>query len=63
LPGRYPYQLYDDLCRRTGRRHDPGLLDTSIAAVRFMEGAPKKLWWKYTAQRKRELGARKAAGE
>src|SRR5438067_11385693 len=28
LPGRDPYALYDDLCRRTGQRHDPCLLDT-----------------------------------
>ena len=61
LPGRDPYAMYDDLCRITGQRHDPCLLDTFIAAVRFMEGSPKKPWWKYTAERKRELAARKAA--
>ena len=58
LPGRDPYAMYDDLCRITGQRHDPCLLDTFIAAVRFMEGGPKKPWWKYTAERKRELAAR-----
>jgi hypothetical protein len=26
-----------------------------------MEGGPKKPWWKYTAERKRELAARKQA--
>jgi hypothetical protein len=61
LPGRDPYVMYDNLCRITGQRHDPCLLDTFIAAVRFMEGAPKKPWWKYTAERKREMAARKAA--
>ncbi len=58
LPGRDPYLMYDDLCRLTGQRHDPCLLDTFIAAVRYMEGAPKLAWWKYTAERKRELAAR-----
>jgi pathogenicity locus Cdd1 protein len=58
LPGRDPYALYDDLCRITGQRHDPCLLDTFIAAVRYMEGAPKKPWWKYTAERKREIARR-----
>jgi hypothetical protein len=58
LPGRDPYAMYDDLCRITGQRHDPCLLDTFIAAVRYMEGEPKKPWWKYTAERKRELAAR-----
>ena len=60
LLGRDPYAMYDDLCRLTGQRHDPCLLDTFIAAVRFMGGEPKKPWWKYTAERKRELAARKS---
>jgi hypothetical protein len=50
--------MYDGLCRITCQRHDPCLLDAFIAAVRFMEGSPKKPWWKYTAERKRELAAR-----
>src|SRR4051812_49305776 len=62
LAGRDPYAMYDELCRVTGRRHDPCLLDTFIAAVRFMGGEPKKPWWKYTAERKRELAARGTAG-
>jgi hypothetical protein len=60
LVGRDPYAMYDDLCRLTGRRHDPCLLDTFIAAVRFMAGGPKRPWWAYTAERKRELAARNA---
>ena len=63
LPGRDPYALYDDLCRITGQRHDPCLLDTFIAAVRFLEGSPKRPWWKYTAERKRELAARNAGSQ
>jgi hypothetical protein len=58
LVGHDPYAMYDDLCRITGQRHDPCLLDTFIAAVRFMEGEPKKPWWKYTAERKKVLAAR-----
>lgn len=61
LPGRDPYSLYDDLCRITGQRHDTCLLDTFIAAVRYMEGGPQKPWWKYTAERKREMAARTGA--
>jgi len=52
LPGRDPYQLYEELCRVTGVRHDPCMLDIFISAVRFMEGAPAMPWWKYTAERK-----------
>lgn len=58
LPGRDPIKLYDALCRKTGQRQDPCVLDVFIAAVRYMEGEPKKPWWKYTAERKRQLLAR-----
>src|SRR6266849_3637096 len=63
LVGRDPFAMYDDLCRLTGQHHDPCLLDVFISAVRFMEGAPGKPWWKYTAERKRELAARSVAGQ
>src|SRR5262249_29303023 len=62
LSGRDPYEMYENLCRLTGQRHDPCLLDTFIAAVRFMEGAPPRPWYAYTAERKRELAARNARG-
>ena len=60
LTGRDPYALYDELNRITGTRHDPCVLDTFIAAVRFMGGAPARPWWKYTAERKRTLAQRAA---
>ena len=59
LAGRDPYKLYEALNRATGARHDPCVLDTFIAAVRFMDGAPARPWWKYTAERKRALAAKK----
>src|SRR5262245_18603858 len=62
LPGRDPYSMYDDLCRITGHCHDPCLLDTFIAVVRFIEGSPKRPWWKYTAERKRAMAARRVDG-
>jgi hypothetical protein len=58
LIGRDPYALYDELCRLTKQRHDPCLLDTFIAAVRFMGGGAAKPWWAYTAERKRALRVR-----
>jgi hypothetical protein len=63
LPGRDPYTLYDDLSRITGQHHDPCLLDTFIAAVRYMEGGPKKPWWKFTSERKKTLAAKNASME
>jgi len=58
LAGRDPYALYEALNRATGKRHDPCVLDTFISVVRFMDGAPARPWWKYTAERKRTLAAR-----
>jgi hypothetical protein len=58
LSGKDPFALYDTLCQRTGVRHDPCLLDTFIAAVRYVEGGPKLPWWAFTAERKRTLAAR-----
>jgi pathogenicity locus Cdd1 protein len=58
LIGRDPYAMYEELCRKTQQRHDPCLLDTFIAAVRFMAGEPARPWWAYTAERKRMLAAR-----
>ena len=60
LKHRDPYALYERLNRRTGVRHDPCLLDTFIAAVRFVEGGPAKPWWAYTVERKRGLAMRAA---
>lgn len=57
LSGRDPYALYDELCERTGARHDPCVIDTFISAVRFMEGAPGVPWWSYTAERKAKLAS------
>ncbi len=58
LLGKDPYAMYDELCRITGVRHDPCLLDVFIAATRFMAGEPAKPWWKYTPNRKRTLPSR-----
>ncbi len=55
LIGRDSHTLYQALCDRTGSRQDPGVLDTFISAVRFMEGAPARPWWHYTPERKRIL--------
>ena len=56
LPGCDPWDLYVRLCDQTRQRHDPCVLDTLIAAVRFMEGDPAQPWWKYTNERKQRYG-------
>jgi hypothetical protein len=46
--------MYDEACRVSGRRLDPCLLDTFLAAVDFMEGQPARPWWAYTPRRKQQ---------
>ncbi len=48
------FSLYQELCRVTGKRYDPCVLDTFMAAVEFMNGSPSRPWWYYTKNRKRE---------
>lgn len=55
LIGRDPFVLYEESNRLAGVRQDPCLADVFISAVRFMEGAPARPWWEYTAERKRAL--------
>lgn len=50
-----PLSLYQALCAATGARHDPCVLDTFIAAVRFAQGGPALPWWRHTAERKRRF--------
>lgn len=49
------FQLYQALCKLSGQRQDPCVLDTFLAATDFMRGAPAKPWWDYTAQRKKDF--------
>jgi hypothetical protein len=57
LIGKNPVTLYQSLCRKTGVRHDPCVLDTFISITRFMAGESPKPWWKYTDERKRIYSA------
>jgi Pathogenicity locus len=56
LRSRDPFVLYRSLCAKTGRRQDPCVLDTFMAATDFMHGAVPAPWWHYTAERKRAYG-------
>ncbi len=54
LVGKDAFKLYKKLCKVTGKRYDPCVLDTFLAAVDFMNGAPARPWWLYTKIRKQE---------
>ncbi len=47
-----PQAAYEKLCRVTGQRHDPCVLDVFMAAYHFMNGGTAQPWWAFTAQRK-----------
>lgn len=49
-----PLALYHKMCKISGERLDPCVLDTYIAVIHFMNGAPAKPWYFYTKTRKKE---------
>ena len=49
-----PLVLYQKLGELTGCRQDPCVLDTFIAAIDFMNGAPARPWFFYTKNRKKD---------
>ena len=56
LVGRDAFALYQALCAHTGKRQDPCVLDTFMAATDFMRGAAPAPWWAYTALRRQVYG-------
>ena len=52
LRGRDGEELFERLCVLEGRRLDPCLLDTFVAAVDYAGGAPARPWWEYSRERK-----------
>lgn len=53
LVSKEAYTLYKKLERITGVRHDPCVLDTFMAVIDFMRGAPPRPWFAYTRERKK----------
>ena len=60
LAGLDPFQMYDTLCRLTGARHDPCVIDVFMAAIAHVDTGDRRPWWAFTPRRKRLLAA--AAG-
>lgn len=56
LRGRDPDALYARLCALDGRRHDPCLLDTFVAAVSYANGGRARAWWEFSRERKAGAG-------
>jgi hypothetical protein len=56
IEGRCPLEMYRDLCLKTGRRHDPCVIDVFMSVASFVAGNEAEPWWHFTAERKRLLG-------
>lgn len=59
LVGRDAWDMYEVLCRLTGVRHDPCVIDVFLSLTDFMQGGGARPWWHCTDQRK----SRRAGGE
>ncbi|TNC95232.1 MAG: hypothetical protein FD121_1449 [Gallionellaceae bacterium] len=57
LATRDPLKTYLALSANMGKRHDPCVLYTLMAAKHFLESGESIPWWKFTEQGKRLLAA------
>ena len=55
LRGRDAYDLYAQLCLRTGVVHDPCVIAVFLSIVRFLAGEPAQPWWAFSAERRAQL--------
>lgn len=52
LAGESPFELYERLCRKTGQRQDPCVLDVFMSITDFLKGGPPRPWWAFSEERK-----------
>ena len=55
LIGKEPFELYEELCTRSGKRHDPCVIDVFMSVIYFMEGGDPLPWWSFTDERKMHI--------
>ena len=55
LINKSPFDLYKELCGKSGQRHDPCVIDVFMSAVHFMEGGDPRPWWSFTNERKKQM--------
>jgi hypothetical protein len=59
LIGKDPFELFEALCARTGKRSDPCVIDVFMSVIHFMEGGEPFPWWSFTDQRKERVSLQK----
>jgi hypothetical protein len=55
LIGKNPFELYEELSRRSGIKHDPCVIDVFMSVIYFMEGGDPLPWWSFTDERKKHI--------
>ncbi len=55
LIGKDPFELYEELCTRSGKRYDPCVIDVFMSVIHFMEGGDPLPWWSFTDERKKHI--------
>jgi len=55
LTGKDAFDLYNQLCLKTGKRLDPCVIDVFMSVIDFMEGGEPLPWWSFTDIRKSKL--------
>ena len=55
------FKLFERLCDRTGKRHDPCCIDVFLSAIDQARGGAPCPWWHFTEQRKQMLVGRSVA--
>ncbi|MDO9209048.1 MAG: helix-hairpin-helix domain-containing protein [Sulfuricurvum sp.] len=58
LAGQDPYELYVRFCEAFGEVQDPCMLDVLMSITDFMDGGEPRVWWDYTAERKRRYASK-----
>ena len=55
LIGKEPFELYEALCIKSGKRLDPCVIDIFMSVIHFMEGGEPLPWWSFTDERKMKI--------
>ena len=59
LIGKDPFELFEALCAKTGKRSDSCVIDVFMSVIHFMEGGEPIPWWSFTDQRKERVRLQK----
>jgi hypothetical protein len=52
LKGKNAFTLYNRLCKLTGKRQDPCVIDVFMSVISFVNGGRALPWWHFTDERK-----------